>query len=101
MSEPIDEFREAQAVLSESDGHQWTEAEVRAYLERRGMTPRAFLEDHAAFVASIAGYEPRPIPDPEKEPELYEQYLQATYPINSLITLDAWEKEQKEKAKAG
>jgi hypothetical protein len=99
VSELVSEILEVAAALSENLGRQWTEADARAYLERRGLTPRAFLEENAAFVAKCAAYEPRPIPDPETEPELYEQYLQATYPINSLTTLDAWEQEQKDKAK--
>lgn len=100
MTETVDEFLAVQADLSERDGSAWTEAEVRSYLARRGLTPRAYLEEVARNRASIADYVPRPIPDPEKEPELYEHYLRSTDAMNSMITIEAMDKERQAKAKA-
>lgn len=67
-------------IMSEESGREVTEAEVKAYLERREMTTEQYLEEDAKIAAQYANFVPPEPPDPERDPEGYEYYKYMTNP---------------------
>lgn len=67
------------AELSQQSGLDVTEEQAKAYLDREGLTPDAYMAEVDAFKKQAAVPPPEP-PDPERDPEGYEYYKYMTNP---------------------